>query len=147
MGKTAFSGPVYGAKSALWQPFVISASSGASTQIVAATIVPVYEDWYVTETVYQCSSCSTGAAASSVASFVIKDDGTALHTAVSLLSTATPVLTTMTPDAGEYEGKRIAGGSTLTFEIVAGSSAVPVGTARGELRGYIRFVSSTRSES
>ena len=149
MGKTAFSGPVYGAKGALWNPFTLVVSSGASTQVAAMTRVPTYEDWYVTEALYQCSSCSTAALdalASSVAQFVIKDDGTALHTNKTLLDTNSVTLVTITPDAGEYEGKRIAAGSTITFEIAAGSSALPIGSARAELRGYIRFISSTRAE-
>ena len=49
MGKTAFSGPVYGAKGALWNPFTLVVSSGASTQVAATTRVPAYEDWYATE--------------------------------------------------------------------------------------------------
>lgn len=147
MGKTAFSGPVYGAKGALWNPFSLVVSSGASTQVAAATRVPTYEDWYVTEALFQCSSCSTGAAiASSVCQFVFKDDGTALHTNQVLQDTNSVTLVTITPDAGEYEGKRIAAGSTITFEVAGGSSAVPVGSARGELRGYIRFINSTRAE-
>lgn len=147
MGKTAFSGPVYGAKSLLWAPFVVAASSGATTQTIATTIVPTYEDWYLTEALYACSSCSTGAAAaSSVASFVVKDDSSAIHTATFLGSTATPKLVTITADPGEYEGKRVAAGSTITFVVAGGSSAVPMGSIRAEVRGYIRFISSTRAE-
>src|SRR6185369_10053663 len=128
MGKTAFSGPVYGAKSLLWSPFVLVVSSGGTTQTIAQTIVPVYEDWFITEAYYACSSCSTGAAAaSSVASFVIKDDGSSMHINSFLGSTATGKLVTITPDAGEYEGKRIAGGSTITFVVAGGSSAVAMG--------------------
>jgi hypothetical protein len=57
------------------------------------------------------------------------------------------VLTTVAADAGEYEGKQIVGGSTLAFVIAAGSTALPVGSARAELRGYIRYKSSTRAEA
>lgn len=146
MGKTAYSGPVYGAKSQLWGEYVPVATSGAAGTY-AATIVPTYEDWYVTETCFWCSSCSTGAASvSSVTTFQIQDDGSAIHSAVSVTSTVTPTLTTVTPDAGEYEGKRIAGGSTLTFVITGGSSSVPIGSARMQMRGFIRFVNSTRPE-
>lgn len=147
MGKTAFSGPVYGAKSLLWSPFVAVVSSGATTQTVANTIVPTYEDWYITEAVYACSSCSTGAAlASSVVSLVLKDDGSSMHTAVTLASTGASRLVTITADAGEYEGKRVAGGSTLTFVAAAGSTAAPLGSLSGNFRGYIRFINSTRPE-
>lgn len=148
MGVTRFSGPIYGAKSQLWNPFVVAVSSGATTQTIARTIVPVYEDWFITEAVYACSSCSTGAAAaSSVASFVIKDDGSSMHVAAFVNDTNACKLVTITPDAGEYEGKRVAGGSTLAFVVAGGSSAVPMGSVRADIRGYIRFISSTRSES
>ncbi len=147
MGKTAFAGPLYGAKCLLWSPFVPVVSSGTTTQTIARTIVPTYEDWYITEAVYQCSSGSTGAVlASSVASYVIKDDGSSMHVASVLASITTPTLVTLTPDAGEFEGRRVAGGSTLAFVVRAGDSAVPLGTVRGEFRGFIRFISSSRSE-
>jgi hypothetical protein len=146
MGKTAFSGPVYGAKSLLWSAYVPVGTSGASATY-AVTTVPGYEDWYATETFFACSSCSTGAASvSSVTTFVINDDSSNLHAAVAMASTASGVLTTVSADAGEYEGKRIAAGSTLSFVIAGGSSSVPIGSARAELRGYIRFINSTRPE-
>lgn len=146
MGKTAFSGPVYGAKSLLWSAYVPVGTSGVAGTY-AVTQVPVYEDWYATETYFACSSCSTGAVSvSSVTNFQITDDSSALHSAVSVTSTAAGTLTTVAADGGEYEGKRIAGGSTLAFVITGGSSSVPIGSARAELRGFIRYINSTRSE-
>lgn len=148
MGKTAFSGPVYGAKGVLWSPYVHVVSSGGTTQTVARTIIPSYEDWYVTEAQFQCSSGSTGAAlASSVASYQFKNGASSLHIAAVLASTATPVLVTITADAGEYEGRRCAAGSTLAFVARGGDTAVAIGGLRGELRGFIRFVNSTRPEA
>ncbi len=144
MGKTAFSGPVFGAKSALWNVFVPVVSSGTTTQTVAVTRVPTYEDWYATEALYRCSSCSTGAAlASSVASFVIKDDGSSLHVASIMANTNTVALVSITPTPGEWQGLRIAGGSTLALVARGGDSAVPAESLWAELRGYIRFTSST----
>jgi len=147
MGKTAFNGPVYGAKSQLWNPFALVVSSGGTTQAIATTIIPSYEDWYITEAVYACSSCSTGAAAaSSVASFQIKTNASTLHTPAFVNNTNTAKLVTLTADAGEYEGKRCAGGSTLTFVVAGGSSAVAMGSVSASIRGFIRFVNSTRPE-
>lgn len=147
MGKTAFSGPVYGAKSLLWTPFVLVVSSGGTTQTIARTVVPTYEDWMITEVAYACSSCSTGsAAASSVASFMVKDDGSTLHGATVLSGTNATALVTVPADGGEYEGKRVAGGSTLAFVVAGGSSAVAMGSVRADVRGYIRFINSTRPE-
>jgi len=145
MGKTAFSGPVYGAKSLLYSAFV-GAQSSASSMTRALTIVPSYEDWYATEAVFQCSSCSTGAAsASSVALFSIRKGTTNLNTPVPLDSTDTARLVTITADAGEYEGKRIPAGSTVGFHVDGGDTAVAIGSARCELRGFIRYIDSTRA--
>ena len=63
MGKTAFMGPVYGAKSLIWSFFATTGSSnGASTAIAApnsAITVPVYEDWFATEAVISVSTHSS----------------------------------------------------------------------------------------
>jgi hypothetical protein len=147
MGKTAYAGPVYGAKSALWNPFVLVVSSGGATQTVAMTRVPTYEEWYVTEVLAQCSTSSTGAAAaSSVANVQFKANGSTLHTPLIFQNTNTVAMVTVTPTPGEYEGRLIAAGSTITFVAAGGDTAVAMGSLRGELRGYIRFISSTRSE-
>lgn len=147
MGKTAFSGPVYGAKSLLWSAYVPVATSGASATY-AVTTVPGYEDWYITETFFACSSCSTGVASlSSVTTFTIQENSSNLHSPVSMTSTASGVLTTLPADAGEFEGKRVRAGSTLAFVIAGGSTAVASGSARAEMRGYVRFINSTRSEA
>lgn len=147
MGKTAFSGPVYGAKCALWNPFVLKVSSGATTQQVAMTRVPTYEEWYVTEALFQCSTCSTGAAAaSSVANVQFKANNSTLMAPQIFQNTNTVVLVTLTPTPGEYEGRLIAAGSTITLVAAGGDTAVAMESLRAELRGYIRFVSSTRSE-
>ena len=70
MGKTAFSGPVYGAKSVLWVTGPsAAATTNATTQAAfaqpgyARRVVPAYEDWIVTEAYLVCSTASTVAAA------------------------------------------------------------------------------------
>jgi hypothetical protein len=77
MGKTSFSGPVYGAKSLLWTygPYTQTGSSGASTVLVtanAARPVPAYEDWYITEVEFRTSTNSSVAAAHAV---LLKSEG------------------------------------------------------------------------
>lgn len=49
MGKTTFSGPVFGAKSLLFASSPGTVSTGASTAVFGATVVPANEDWFVTE--------------------------------------------------------------------------------------------------
>lgn len=139
MGKTAFSGPVYGAKANLVSGFYTAVSS-ATSQVIASIALPAYESWVVTELIAHCSTCTTG-----VARISVLDDSTNLGTGT-FVSTVAAVVTTITADAGEYEGAVVAPGSTLTIAANAGSTAVAMGSIQWSLRGYTRFVSSTRSE-
>lgn len=144
MGKTAFSGPAFGAKCLLWSEYVPVGSSAATTLTYATRVVPPGEDWLLCNVSYMCSSCSTGtAAASSVAAFMIKSQGTTLHGPAFVSGTATSTLVTIPTDQGEYQGKLVASGSTLSFVLAGGGSAAPMGGARMQLMGYIRFNDST----
>ncbi len=153
MGKTAFSGPVYGAKSLLWNFSATLASTGASTFCIAKTAIPPYEDWYVTE--LAVSASSNGAAA-----WYLKSEGgssglpryqgqasTVAQTVASVTSGASSVLNTFTtasPTAGEYEGLYVPAGSTLRL---VSSGATQSANLSVSARGYIRYINSTRSES
>lgn len=154
MGKTAFKGPVYGAKSMLWGGHLATGTTNASTILVGATAIPPYEDWYITEV---CASFSTGSSAGN--SFVFKSEGgssglarydglgsTVAQTIATInsgTSTSLNNVTTVTATAGEYEGLYVPAGSTLRLV----SSAVnPLSKVNWSLRGYIRFIPSTRSE-
>jgi hypothetical protein len=115
MGKTAFSGPVYGAKSLLFGASFAAGSTGATTSVIARTVVPPYEDWYITEF---AASFSTGSSVGN--NFVLKSDGgssglpryqgqpsTVAQTIASInsgTSTTLNTVSTPTPTAGEYEG-------------------------------------------
>lgn len=156
MGKMAFSGPVYGAKSALWSGAFGTAgiSTGASTKAIAVTVVPTYEDWYVTEF---AASFSTGSSGGN--SFILKSEGgssgqpryqgqpsTVAQTIATInsgTSTSLNSVATPTPTAGEYEGVYVPGGSTLR---VCSSSVNPVSFAGFRVSGFIRFLNSTRAE-
>jgi hypothetical protein len=139
MGKTAFSGPVYGAKQTLMAAN-FNASSGASTIVYAGTIVPSGEDWFATEvSFYKGDTGSTGLVA------VVRDDSTTVSSqAISSSLAGTSTIVIVTKDAGEYEGAKIASGSTVTFEVLSPT----VGTSRVTitLSGFRRFLSSTRAE-
>lgn len=143
MGKTAFSGPVFGAKAGLGSvAFAAGAiSSNASTTAVptAKWIIPTYEDWYVTEMGVQCSTCSSNAA-----SFILKNqvagvDATVI-TITSGTSTSISAVTAATPTAGEYQGFKCAAGSTLRV-VSSGNSAM--GITQIHLRGFVRWLPST----
>lgn len=159
MGKTAFSGPVYGGKCAIghYSPSGVT-STGASSVLVKSWIVPVYEDWFITEVAAYCSTCSSGGntfilkseGGSTTAAFRWWGDGNNSTKAQTVVtgtwgtSTTGPVLATATATPGEYEGKWVPGGSTL--RLVLSSIANPIANINIGIRGYIRFLNSTRGE-
>ncbi len=137
MGKTAFSGPAYGAKATLFSG-VFTASTGA-IDTLAGTKVPSGEDWYATEVaLFRGSTGSTGLTVS------VLDDSTSLATVgvggSSLTGAA--VVTIFTADSGEYEGTRIASGSVVSFS--HSSHAGPNANISITLRGFTRFIDSSR---
>lgn len=155
MGKTAFKGPVYGAKSLLFSHSLAVATTSASTTLMAATVIPPYEDWYVTE----CkASFSTGSSAGN--GFAFKSEGgsttlprydgqpsTAAQTLATInsgTSTSLNNVTTVTPTAGEYEGLYVPAGSTVR---VVSSCVNPLSKVNVGVWGYVRFIPSTRAEA
>ena len=162
MGKMAFSGPVYGAKSLLWSygPFADTHSTGASTGPLnanAVRVVPNYEDWYVTEVHLAVSTNSSAAATHALylkseggsTTGVARSNGMVSTATQTVLSKANPAGSTtwnestfVSPTAGEYEGLWVPAGSTLRLV----SSGVSVmGNVQVNVMGYIRFVDSTRA--
>ena len=160
MGKTAFNGPVYGAKSLLAKYSAGAVSStGASSALACSFIVPPGEDWYITEISGYCSTCSSGGNTVIVKSEGGSTTGAGRSWAVDLsnstkaqtvgtatwgTSTGGPILSQLTPSAGEYEGVWVPTGSTL--RILLSSIANPIANLNISLRGYPRFVNSTRGE-
>lgn len=140
MGKTAFAGPAYGSKATLFGMSALAVSSGASTTVYASAIVPPGEDWYLTEvSAFRGSTGSTGFAA------VVRDDSTTVSSqALASSLAAASNLTILTPDAGEYEGVRVASGSTVTIELT--SPTVASANVSVNVYGFRRWISSTRSE-
>lgn len=148
MGKTAFQGPVYGAKSLLWTAHrdnQLPAANDTTTVTIASVRVPVYENWLVTEfRGYRGSSGSTTA----TTTWNLTDDSTVIASLVTASSAAGLMLsTTLTPTAGEYEGVEVLANSTLAWTIGHGGSSVAVSSdVTAWAYGYIRFLSSTRAE-
>jgi len=138
----------------LWGGHDKTGTTRATTAVIAITAVPPYEDWYITEA---AASFSTGSSAGN--SFIFKTKGGSsglaryqgqastvsqtLATINSGTSTSLNNVTTLTPTAGEYEGVYVPAGSTIRLV----SSAVnPCSNINWSLRGFIRFINSTRSE-
>lgn len=147
MGKTAFSGPVYGAKSLLWSAHKdnqLPAATDTTTVTIAAVRVPAYEDWLITEVQgYRGSSGSTAV----TTTWNVTDDSTVVANLVTT-SSATGVLlsTSVAADGGEYEGLRVAANSTIAWTIGHGGSSAAISSdVTLWIYGYIRYIDSTRA--
>lgn len=159
MGLSRFSGPLYGGKSLLAHGSIGTTSTGASTALVFAWVVPVYEDWFI------CEISGYGSTMSSLGNTVtIKSEGgsttaalrdwaggpnsTKAQTIGSITwggsTTGTANSGPLTATAGEYEGVWVPAGSTV--RAVLSSAANAIASLNIGLRGYSRFVSSTRAE-
>ena len=146
MGSTRFSGPVYGAKQTLFSIGASTLSSGAgngvANAIFAGTVVPLGEDWYVTE--FQAFRGSTG---SSAVGFSVLDDSTVLSSITFTSTTANAnTINILTPDGGEKEGVRVLSGSTVHFAYTNSSAQGGLSNVNVSIFGFRRFVNSSRSE-
>ena len=143
MGKTAFSGPLFGAKSLLAHAIKQDVSSGGGSGIstvIGSAIVPAGEDWYVTD--FYASRESTG---STVYGLAIDDDSSNVSSITFTSSNAAQRQNNaITPAAGEFSGVRIASGSTITFRFVNSSAVGASSGVQCALYGYPRYFSSTR---
>ena len=160
MGKTAFSGPVYGAKANLFS-FGPTAVANGSTALVASAIVPPYESWYITEVGFANLQASSNTATPKI---IVKVKGTSTSasypgpgpdplfptgnpgSAVSLVSggssgSAFNLVGTATATPGEYEGYAAPANSTIR---VVSSGSMDKLYLRVD--GFRRFLNSTRGE-
>jgi hypothetical protein len=138
MGKTAFSGPAFGAQQTLLSVGPVAASTGSSAAFFGA-VVPAGEDWYATElSVYRNSTGSTNLVIS------LLDDSSLVGSVTGGGSSiAMAGITVLTTDPGEFSGTKLLSGSTLT--LVHSSHAGPNANLCVVLSGYRRFTLSTRS--
>lgn len=147
MGRTAYSGPVFGAKSLLWMAHrdnVLSAANSTVTETLGKVRVPVGEDWYVTEMqIYRGSSGTTAA----TATFQLTDDSTVIADLATASSVTGLMLSTnVTPTAGEYQGLQVLSNSTLAAQVTHGGSSAAISSdVTMWVYGYIRYVDSSRS--
>ena len=144
MGLTRFSGPIYGAKCVLLSVSKETISSGGGNGLsttIGKTIVPVYEDWYITE--FTGSRASSGSTSHGIS---LDDDGTVLSSIT--FNSSTPeanTLNTLTAAGGEYEGALVAGGSTLSVFVGCSSAVSASSGITASVRGYIRWIASSRA--
>lgn len=145
MGKTAFSGPVFGAKAILANVHISDLSSGAGNGVstnVGAFVIPTGEDWYATEFGYHRGS--TGSTGIEFSVQVNSSKVSSVTVGSSLADRAGFV--TISPTPGEYQGLQLPSGSTITFNVVQSSVAPPSSNINLVLYGYKRFVNSSAYE-
>ena len=160
MGLSRVSGPAYGAKNLLATGSVSASSTNASSILQMSWVVPSYEDWFVTEISGFCSTTSSGGTTVTVKSeggstvaalrdWAAGSNSTKAQTIGSVTwgtSTTGPQLNaSLTPTPGEYEGVWVPAGSTIRAVMTAQMANITA-QLNVSLRGFTRFVSSTRSE-
>ena len=163
MGKTSFSGPVYGAKCLLWKAGPAAAASTSASTVNAFAqpgygrrVVPPGEDWIITGAHLICSTCSTVAAAAQWklkveggSTTVFRPSNDAATNAATILTVASggssnvEAYVAATVTAGEYEGTWCPTGSTVRW--CSSYADIPTSPTMS-VYGFIRFLSSTRSE-
>ena len=163
MGRSAASGPFYGAKSLLWTAGPAAAASTSASTVLAFAqpgyakrVVPPYEDWFVTEAYAVCSTCSSVASAQQ---WILKTeggssltqprgDGKGTTNAATILTIASGGSTNLDKSAiaavtpGEYEGTWCPAGSTLRW--CSSYADIPT-LPQFQVMGYIRYIDSTRA--
>lgn len=112
-------------------------------------VIPAGQDWFISDFhVFRESTHSTAFVASLVDDSSRAQASSAAVANVALTSSLAAQVgsTVVAADAGEYEGRRVAAGSTLSLTIASGNSSVSASPMAAWTYGYIRFVSSTRPE-
>ena len=135
MGKTSFSGPVFGAYSLLFTTHGDKAQGSTVAVSLGATVVPPGQDWMVCDFV-----CYRGSTESTNAVFTLRDDSTSVGT-VAITSSLAGVTgsTRPTRDGGEYMGTLVAEGSTVDVTFQAGGSSLASSGLRTYVYGYPRW--------
>ena len=134
MGRTSFSGPVYGGVGLL---HVVAKDSVATAQTdleINEVRLPDDEDWFVTRVQAYCDDAGSAAAALDV-----EDDGDSILSGALTLTSDSSVVSVPTTDPGEDAGKRVAAGSLLTVDITTGNTSGPA-DVQITIVGYRRYV-------
>jgi hypothetical protein len=150
MGKTAFAGPVYGAKGNLVS-FGPIAGGGGSTTFFASAVVPPYETWYITEANFGQTQASSNSSTPKLivkvkgtngadAAFPTGNAGSAVTVTGPTSTAAWAVVGTASVTPGEYEGYAAPANSTIRIV-----SSGTIGLLTVNVQGYRRFIDSTRA--
>lgn len=136
MGKTAFAGPVFGAKQTLIDVGPVNTSTGSSANFYGC-IVPAGEDWFITEiSLFRNSTGSTDLAVS-----VLDDSTNVVSVTAGGSSIAMSNIARATATSGEFQGSQVLSGSTIT--LAHSSHAGPNANLCVQVSGFRRYVPST----
>lgn len=143
MGYARFSGPVYGAKGTMLTGYQAAISSGGGNGMnstILSVVVPVGEQWYATDLlVYRKSTGSTGMACTlRLNSSVIATVN--LNSSLADASSKAEIA----PDGGEKEGTLLDSGQTVSLQAVTSSVCSTSSDLTMIVRGYTRYLDSSR---
>lgn len=136
MGRTSFSGPVYGAKSLLGVASIGTIGPSVTDSEIAELLVPANEDWYVTDVQAYCLNQGNGGTVD-----VESPDGTSLLSANITLTTGAAAAGVVVKTAEEDEGRRVASATRLHVEVTDGATTAITGLIVS-VYGYIRKINT-----
>lgn len=135
MGKTSFSGPVFGAYSLLFTTQGDKAQGSTVAVQLGAVVVPPGQDWLICD--FQAYRGSTQ---STACTFTLRDDSTNIASVAITSSVAGLVGSTrLAKDGGEYLGTLVAEGSTVDVQFLDGTSSLASSGLRTYVYGYPRW--------
>ena len=137
MGRTEFSGPVYGAVGVLAVAHIDSVAADSTDLEVFQIDVPATEDWFITRVAAYCGNQGNGGTVD------VEDDGASVLTANITLATADSVESTPTTTSPEDEGRKVAAGSTLTVDATDGATTA-ISDLTVTVEGYKRKIGAPR---
>lgn len=132
MGRTAFSGPAYGAKCLLAIAHKESIAASVTNLEIFQVDIPAGEDWLITNVSAYCDVQGNGGTCR------VLDDGVSIAGTITLVSDDA-VEAVITKDAAEDEGKAVAAGSVLTVDATNGATTV-IEDITVSIWGFIRKV-------
>lgn len=133
-GGDALGGPDYGAKALLAVFQVGTIATGATSTVIGKVTVPSTEDWYITD---WAAFCTAQGSAAGVLTLVAASAAVQAGKTLTLV-TNDQIAATFTPDSGEDEGTKVAGGVALTVQAATGNTTA-VSEVTVQVSGYRRY--------
>lgn len=133
-GGDALGGPDYGAKAVLAVFQVSTIATGKTNSLVGKVVIPSTEDWYITDWSAFCVTQGTNAGV-----LTLLAGASAVQASKTLtLVSGDAAAATFTPDSGEDEGVRVAGGTAISTTAATGNTTA-VSEVTVQVSGYRRY--------